>query len=221
MDPTAFATSRPLDSGELVSAPIRYPRPSRLAQPLQIGGAKAQHAAEVLGLVTVGDLLEHLPRDRRQARTVDGLAIGDVATVVVEVRSIPSRSVRRRGMRPLVEATVGDDTGTMKVAFFNQPWLARQYPPGTRLVLHGRYQARNRFAVQTHARTAEALAGAEEVAHYPASEGISSTQILALVRENAGALIDVVEPLPATLRAAEGLGSRSGALTAAHFPASE
>ena len=218
MPATAFATTRPLEPGELEAASIRYPHPAALEQPLELPGPKAEQAAATLGLHTIGDLLEHLPRDRRQASTIAGLTPGETATVVVEVRSISSRSVRRRGMRPLVEATVGDDTGVMKVAFFNQPWLARQYPPGTRLVLHGRYQARNRFAVSTHARTAEALAGAEEVAHYPASEGLSSTQILALVREHAPALADVVEPLPAHLRAAERLPDRRSALTAAHFP---
>ena len=219
--PTAFASSDPPEREQLLRASIRWPRPQRLAEPLRLPGQKAERAAEALGLGTVGDLLEHLPRDRRQARTVAGLAPGEAATVVVEVRSISSRSVRRRGMRPLVEATVGDDTGTMKVAFFNQPWLARQYPPGTRLVQHGRYQARNRFTVQTHARTTEALAGAGEVAHYPASEGLSSTQLLALVREHARALGDVVEPLPAGLRVAEQLPDRPSALAAAHFPAAD
>ncbi len=159
MLPTAFASSDSPQREQLLAAPIRWPRPERLSESIELVGAKAAHAAEVLGLHSVRDLLEHLPRDRRQASTVAGLAPGDVATVVVEVSSISSRSVRRRGMRPLVEATVGDETGTMKVAFFNQPWLARQYPAGTRLVLHGRYQARNRFTVQTHARTTEAVAG--------------------------------------------------------------
>ncbi len=41
--------------------------------------------------MTIGDLLEHLPRDRRAASTVATLETGDVATVVVEVRSISSR----------------------------------------------------------------------------------------------------------------------------------
>jgi ATP-dependent DNA helicase RecG len=121
-------------------------------------------------------------------------------------------------MRPLVEAVVADDSGAIKVAFFNQPWLVRQYPPGTRLVLHGTYQARNRFSVQTHARTTEPLAGAASVAHYPASEGLSSTQILALVREHAGALDEIIEPLPAHLRVAEALPDRRAALAASHFP---
>src|SRR5689334_3626534 len=115
MSATAFASSRPLELDELQSAPAHYPRPSRLEQPLRIEGQKAQRAAATLGLASVGDLLEHLPRDRREARAVSQLVPGESATVVVQVRRIASRSVRRRGMRPLVEATVADETGPMKV----------------------------------------------------------------------------------------------------------
>jgi ATP-dependent DNA helicase RecG len=215
---TGFSTSETLERAELEAAPIHYPRPSRLHAPLTVEGAKAQAAATTLGLLTVGDLLEYLPRDRREARAVAELVPGETATVVVAVRSISSRSVRRRGMRPLVEATVGDETGVMKATFFNQPWLVGRYPTGTRLVLHGKYEAGNRFRVQGHAPTAEAAAGTDAVAHYPATEGLSSTQILALVRREAAALADVPEPLPARLRVHEGLPDRRSALTASHFP---
>jgi ATP-dependent DNA helicase RecG len=221
VEPTEFAGRRPLDPHELDGAPVRYPRPSRLAKTLRLPGPKARQAAESLGLSTVGALLEHLPRDRREARTVAELQAGETATVVVEVKAISSRSVRRRGMRPLVEATVGDGTGLMKATFFNQPWLVNRYQTGTRLMLHGKYRGRNRFAVQAHALTAEPLGAAHAVAHYPATEGLSSTQILALVNEHAAALSDVVDPLPARLRVTERLPDRAAALTAAHFPGSE
>ena len=75
------------------------------------------------------------------------LVPGDSATVVVQVRSISSRSVRRRGMRPLVEATVADDSGAMKATFFNQPWLEQRYPVGTRLALHGKFEGRRQAGV--------------------------------------------------------------------------
>src|SRR5262249_33365499 len=120
--PTRFASTEKLTESELEAEVVRYPRPSRLEQQLEGRGQKARRAAETLGLRTVGDLLEHLPRDRREARTIAELVPGETATIVVEVRSISSRSVRRRGMRPLVEATVADDSGVLKVAFFNQPW---------------------------------------------------------------------------------------------------
>src|SRR5438270_6469355 len=217
MAATAFATSDPIDPASLSDAPVRYPRPSRLRTPIELDGPKAQRGAETLGLTTVADLLAHLPRDRREARAVAELVPGDSATVVVQVRSISSRSVRRRGMRPLVEATVADETGVMKATFFNQPWLEQRYPAGTRLALHGKFEGRRRFRVQAHARTGDAVSGAGAVAHYPATEGLSSTQILALVREHSGALADVVEPLPARLRARERLPERSAALIEAHF----
>ena len=221
MSVTAFASSRPLAAADLKAAPVHYPRPSELTRPLAVQGARAQQAAAVLGLETVGDLLEHLPSDRRDARAVAQLVTGETATVIVEVRAIASRPVRRRGMRPLVEATVADFSAAMKATFFNQPWLVHRYPPGTRLVLHGKYEARNRFRVQGHAVTADVGVGSDgdAVAHYPATEGLSSTQILALVRAHVGALADVAEPLPATVRLWERLPERRAALAAAHLGA--
>ncbi len=213
----AFASPNELTGEELLAAPVRYPRPSQLAEPLRLDGAKAQHAADTLGLLTVGDLLEHLPRDRREARALSELAIGEAATVVVEVRSISSRSVRRRGMRPLVQASVFDGTASMRATFFNQPWLVRRYPAGTRLVLHGKLEGRGRFLVQAHAVTAETVGGSGAVAHYPATEGLSSTQILALVRAHAEAMGNVIETLAGTDRIDVGLPDRPGALRAAHF----
>lgn len=216
--PTAFASSAPLSAADLAAAgPPRYPRPSRLATPLPVAPAKAAAAAERLGLLTVGDLLEHLPRDRSSARTIAALMPDETATVVVEVRSIASRPVRRRGMKPLVEAVVADETGTMKATFFNQPWLERKYVRGTRLLLQGKYQARNRFRVSFHAPSADAVGADGDVATYPATDGLSSTQILALAQQWRGAAQEALEPLPARLRVIERLPDRAAALDAAHF----
>ncbi|MDE3130216.1 MAG: ATP-dependent DNA helicase RecG, partial [Acidobacteriota bacterium] len=102
----------------------------------------------------------------------------------------------------------------------------------TRLMLHGKAGDRGRFAVQAHAPTEErpgegseggggqrtAAVGDLGVAHYPATEGLSSTQILALVLEHVANFDDVLEPLPAALRLREQLLDRPGALRAAHFP---
>ena len=104
-----------------------------------------------LGLTSVGTLLEHLPRDSRDARTVKGLRPGEAATIAVQVRTIGARPVRRRGMKPLVQASVFDETGSIRATFFNQPWLAQRYTPGTRLVLHGKTTERGTFNVVHHA----------------------------------------------------------------------
>ncbi len=215
--PTAFSSREPLDPEALRTAPVRRPRPSALAAPLGVRAARLSKALEALGLATVGDLLAHLPRGGGEARAVGELVPGEVAGVVVEVRSIRSRPVRRRGMRPLVEATVGDATGVMTATFFNQPWLERRYAPGTRLLLHGDFEARNRFRVRSHAPTDAATGGDVAMATYRATEGVSSTQLAALVREHRTAVLDAVERLPGRLRAAEGLPDVASALDAAHF----
>jgi ATP-dependent DNA helicase RecG len=214
--PTGFAGSPPPSVSELLASAVRTPRPSRLGRPLALA-PKALEGAHALGLHDVGALLEHVPRARREARTVNALSPGETATVVVEVRSIASRSVRRRGMRPLVEATVADETGPMKATFFNQPWLVNRYRPGTRLVLHGKFEGRNSFRVSNHATTDEAASSAEEVSHYAATEGLSSTQILALVKAERAGLRDVVDPLPGRLRGRLALAERGAALEAMHF----
>ena len=215
--PTAFASTDELDAAALSAAPVHWPRPSRLDEAVTWKPRPAAEAAEALGLTTVGALLDHLPRDSGEARTISELVPDETATVIVEVRSISSRPVRRRGMKPLVEAVVADATGVMRATFFNQPWLKDQYKAGTRLMLAGKYQGANRFRVNSHART-DAVAGATEAAsQYPATKGITSTQILAAVREHRAAVADVVEPLPAALRVAERLPDRPAAVAAAHF----
>ena len=72
--------------------------------------------------------------------------------------------------------------------------------------------------MQCHAASGEAVGAADsDVATYPATEGLSSTQILALVREWRGAAQEALEPLPARMRVRDGLPDRPAALDAAHF----
>jgi ATP-dependent DNA helicase RecG len=218
----AFGSADGLTREELIGAPVRWPRPSQLQTPLELSAKKLAAGMSTLGLETIGDLLEHLPSDSREARTVAALRAGEQATVAVEVRAIAARPVRRKGMRPLVEARVFDATGTMRATFFNQPWLVERYPPGTRLLLHGKADARGGFSVAHHAPGEEVASvgpgEGEAVAHYPASEGVTSTQILTLVRGARDRLSDVVEALPAASRVGERLPDRASALAAMHFP---
>ncbi len=218
--PTRFGTREALTAAELWSAPVHLAKPSALTAQLDIKPAKAKQAAAGMGLVTVGDLLEHLPRDRGSARTIAELQPGEKATVVAEVRTITSRPVQRRGMKPLVNAVVGDASGVMEATFFNQPWLVKRYPAGTRLLLSGTYKARNRFAVTAHAPTTSGLGAdgdvEQGVAIYPATDGLSSTQILELVRAHQHAFAAIGEPLPSALRTAERLPDRAAAVRACH-----
>jgi len=66
--PLAFASSAPLGATELRDeAGPRWPRPSLLAAALELKPAPAAKGAERLGLLTIGDLLEHLLLEGQQA----------------------------------------------------------------------------------------------------------------------------------------------------------
>jgi ATP-dependent DNA helicase RecG len=226
----AFASHDPITREEMLAAPVRSPRPALLEAPLELPDGKLADGLRALGLETVGELLEHLPTDSRRACTVAQLRAGEQATVAVVVRSISSRRVRRRGMRPLVEARVADATGSVRATFFNQPWLVQRYPSGTHVLLHGKADGRGGLRVSHHAPAGDRGSGAPgedgagapgedgAVAHYPGTEGVSSTQILTLVRGASGALREVAEPLPASVRVGEHLPDRASALAAMHFP---
>jgi ATP-dependent DNA helicase RecG len=224
--PVAFATSDPLDRAGLRAVPLRSgPRPSRLRRTLAVRPARAARGAQALGLHTVGDLLEHVPHrheDRREARPVADLRPGDDATVIGEVRAIGRRPVRRRGLT-LVEATVADATGPVKALWWNQPWVADRLPEGARVILHGRCKRRHELSVSDY-ELADGIGGTANhhstglVPVYPASEHISARKLRELAWGVRGAERDAVEPLPASLRAAERLPDRPAALAAVHFP---
>ncbi|HXD56639.1 MAG TPA: hypothetical protein VN606_01900, partial [Thermoleophilaceae bacterium] len=104
----------------------------------------------MLGLHTVGDLLEHLPRrhtDRQEVRLIGAVGPEEDATVDVVVKSARVVPSRRRGMRPRTEARVTDESGPLVAVWFNQPWVAEKLAPGMRLLLHGRMKRGNKFWV--------------------------------------------------------------------------
>ncbi|MEZ5380663.1 MAG: ATP-dependent DNA helicase RecG [Microthrixaceae bacterium] len=125
-----MSAANPISLRELESLPV-----DRLKG---VGGKKRDGLA-ALGINSVLDLLFHYPRryvDRtREARIAD-LAPGEEGMFLGEVQRIAGRRVR--GGRALVEATVSDGTGTIKVTFFNQGWRERQLPAGTKAVFYGK-----------------------------------------------------------------------------------
>jgi ATP-dependent DNA helicase RecG len=218
-----FAAGDELTSEELREAPLRsLPRPSSLAEPVKLPGG-AGKALTVLGIATVGDLLEHLPhahRDRRDVRMVSDLALGEEATVGVAVRSVTVKPTRNR-RRKRVEARVADESGPLLAVWWGQPWIARQLGEGATLLLHGKLRRRGEFWVTEH----ELLGGSEAPVHtvglvpvHPATEGITASRLRQLVWDRYRNVFDVIDPLPARLRAAEALAERPAAIAAAHFP---
>jgi ATP-dependent DNA helicase RecG len=221
MSLTRFASTDELDTAALAAAPLRsIPRPSTLSQPLEITSRRAARAAASIGLETVGDLIEHLPfrHENRETRPISSLAVGEDATVSAQVLRVTSRHARNRRLA-IVEATVADETSAMKAVWFGQQWIADRLTPGMQLTLTGRFEGRGGFKVRDHdLRGAAATVDNGLVGIYPTTDGLSAKQLRVLVHASREGIYDVVEPLPAWLRAAERLPERAAALMGVHFP---
>jgi ATP-dependent DNA helicase RecG len=192
-----------------------------------VGPAAAKRLAK-LGIETAGDLLDHLPFDHRDyegRRAVADLAIGEEATVLVQVRDCRVRPTRRRRLQ-IVEARVADETGPLRAVWFNQAYLADQLTEGTIVLLRGRLEGGRggpTFRVAEHeiARPDDEGIGRHTtglVPVYPATEGLSARRIRDLAFRLRGEERHSIEPLPARLRASQRLAARADALHAAHWP---
>src|SRR5207248_10809961 len=102
------------------------------------------------GLPTVTALLLTAPFLHAAARTISSL-FGDDEEVAIEVEVLRISKRPIRGRRTLVEATVADESGSIKAVWFNQPWVADQLEPGARVRLIGTVR-RGAFSVRSHER---------------------------------------------------------------------
>src|SRR5215210_7364140 len=102
-------------------------------------GPKVAERLAGLGVETISDLVEHVPRDFLDWSEATGFAalrLGQEATVECTVERARLRPTRRRNLK-LVEAAVVDRQGGRATAvWFNQAWLAERLAPGTRLLVH-------------------------------------------------------------------------------------
>jgi ATP-dependent DNA helicase RecG len=183
-------------------------------------GPKIGERLEALGLATVRDLVEHVPRaylDWDEAGSFDDLAAGQEATVRCTLERIRVRPTRRRNLK-LVEGVVVDGKGVRETAvWFNQAYLAK-LPPGTELLVHGTRELGG-FKVARHEVGGTGVHTLGLVPEYPATEQLPSYRLRALVQDALPLARWLPDPLPASLRAREGLPLRADALAAAHRPA--
>jgi hypothetical protein len=118
-----------------------------------------------------------------------------------------------------VKARVADESGEITAVWFNQAWLKDRLQPGTRVRLRGNLKG-SEFTVRSYDVNGVA-ATADFAPVYPASEEITVKKLRDVVGKALDYAGDVVDPLPAVLKAREGLPGRSDALVALHRPASE
>jgi ATP-dependent DNA helicase RecG len=124
----------------MLDAPIRWPRPSALdisLEALEGVGPKLAEAAAEAGIGTVGDLLLRFPHSHRDRTIVPiaSLEPKQQATVLAEVLGSPS-NFRRKGLS-ILSVKVGDDSGSVRATWFNQPWVAQKLTQGSTLLLTG------------------------------------------------------------------------------------
>ena len=192
------------------------PRPERLAASLDtlpgVGPTVKRRLAK-LGLETIRDLLEDAPFRYVEPATIASLfGEGEEVAIDVTVKSVSVRKPRRR--LTIVEAAVADPSGRMKATWFNQPWVADQLHDGVRVRLIGSVR-KGSFAVRSHELDPQPAA---LVGIYSASEEVTPKKIRELVTAALPHVADYWDPLPAELRAREGLPLRSDALAAVHQP---
>ena len=103
-------------------------------------GEKTSAILKKLGLSTVSDLLFYFPFRYEQYENVaeiSDLKIGESVKVQGEIELIEGRRGRKRKMY-LTEALINDGQETLKVIWFNQPYLTKTLKVGDRLSLSGK-----------------------------------------------------------------------------------
>ncbi len=104
-----------------------------------VGPRSAERLAR-LDIHTLGDMLYHFPRrydDYSQLKTINRLEYGDELTVLGTVQSASVRKLRG-GKTQLVEVIVSDGTASLRVTWFNQPWITKTLKEGKQIVLAGK-----------------------------------------------------------------------------------
>jgi ATP-dependent DNA helicase RecG len=192
-------------------------RPETPVQFLKGVGPRRSELLARLGISTLGDLVLHFPSrhlDRSAVTPLAKIRPGVEAVVqgsVLRVRA--SRSARKRV--PVLEIWIEDGGERAVLLWFGQNWRARDFAPGDRLLAAGRGLERPRsLAVEEVVDSAPGL-----VPVYPATEGLGSRQIRALVRAALEAVVPV-ETLPEELLARRRLPGFAAALRGMHAPGS-
>jgi ATP-dependent DNA helicase RecG len=188
-----------------------------------VGNELAKKLA-VLGVHTVADLIDYLPR--RYEDYSDVVAIRDAQpgpiTVQVTVKQATGRYVRR-GMH-ITEAVLSDDTGSVRAVWFNQPYRAQGLKAGASYYVSGVYElSHQRFQLTSPSVELASdftVNTARIISVYRETKGITSKQIRKIVANCRELIRSLPETLPVWLVAEHKLLSYAQAVLAMHFPES-
>ena len=189
-----------------------------------------------LGIVTIEDLLRHAPARYDVAgdeAAIAGLVTGSQATIYGTISSLETRRSWKRRI-PVGEATIRDASGSIKVMWFHQPYLAKKFAEGMFVKAVGTVGGKDGkvYLANPHVEAADpADAGiftkredkkkvSGFFAVYPESRGVTSLwfrHAIARVYEN-GALTLLEDPIPQDVRSRYHLPDLSTAMIWLHTP---
>ncbi len=201
--------------------------PAALSAPLTvlkgIGEATAS-TFKSLGIETLGDLLYYFPRrydDYSALKPIHRVQYGETLTVIGTVMSASAREARG-GKLKITELIVSDSTDYLRVNFYNNPYIIRQYPPGSQVVLSGKIEqylgrkVMNHPAIESLER--EHLNTNRIVPVYPLKPGVTQQTLRKAIHQVVSFWSPRVQDyLPAELRQEAGLVELRTALQQIHF----
>ncbi len=197
--------------------------------PVQLGGLKK------LGIITVRDILYHFPAryDRAGGETaIMALTAGTSVTIYGTISKLETRRSWKRKI-PVGEAVIADASGSIKVMWFHQPYLAKKFIEGTFVKAVGTVAGKDGkpYLANPHVEVADpsetGLFASTDVpsnaalfAVYPESRGVTSLWFRhAIERLYTGGALDAVEdPLPSEITGRYNLPDLKSALLYIHKP---
>ena len=179
-----------------------------------------------LGIQTIGDLLEHYPRDykdRSRMVTIADLSETEENTFVARVRG-EGQSVRR-GRLVMTKVQAYDETGEITLVWYNQPYMKTAFQPNESYLFTGKMQkkyGRMEIASPEYEIVGKSFAGGRIVPVYPLSEGLSQKILRGFLAEALHCVQGTLpEILPLWLRKKYHLAERNFAIQNIHFPVTE
>lgn len=187
-------------------------------------GEKTEKLFAKLGIYTAGDLLRYYPRGYdvyEEAVPVSEVEEGRVMTVTGVLFGRVQISGSRR--MQVTTACVKDITGTLKVVWFNMPFLRNTLAGGGLITLRGRIVQRKTGIAMEHPEIFYPSEKYEEKLHtmqpvYGLTAGLSNNAVSKAVRQVLDNLNLTKEPLPSELRLKYGLAEYNYAIRGIHFP---
>lgn len=187
-----------------------------------VGESTAEQLAR-LGIVKVIDLLWHLPHrydDFSQMRTIAQLRPGEQVTIIANVWDVRERKVGIN--RVIVQAILGDSTGTLHATWWNK-WIAKQLKPGSTLRFSGKvglYMGQKTLDNPVFEELDdERVATGRLSPVYRLTEGLNNNRLRNLIYDVLEGYVQFVpDPLPESIRQEYDLLDLPTALEQIHFP---